>query len=484
MTNTLSMRNVTRFALAGLMSALLAGAGRASEPIKELPSPKGAQAASSGSLVPSPTSEFSASTIRRGDRIKVAFFEMLDIPSAPPVPGDKQSNAQPALQTFYQRMDLSGELLVEPNGRLSFPRLGSIQVADRTTDDVKQELANAFHRAMSRKADVNVTIVQRTPVFINGAVRNPGAYAYVPGMVVMHALALAGGTPQASSSSIEQARETERVLKSAAQLKRLLARRSLIEAEIDATPSQVPVRLVSLAGQKQATQLIETERRSLRLATEARKFEIAALTAHADGAKKEFNALQRRSGDFENQVAARSQRMENLQKLQRAGYSSQDRTTLASGEFADFVGRSTDFQLTLIRAQQRQDDLERRVIEAQLAQRRALEKELTDVENGISDAEQVVAASAISGVAGSDGCVRETAGDATYQIMRRGSTGLAKLTMIETGELEPGDIVIVAENGQRPCRKDDPNVRDHASASHSDTLPNSKERFIRRASRR
>lgn len=477
-----ALRSVSKsVSLAALLVASSPIVSYATDPGKTPPAAAAVAPADGAGLIEQRTT---MSMIRRGDRLKFAFFEHLDIAPAPGS-GGKQSHAGTPLHTFYQRMDLSGEMVVEPDGRLTVPRVGSVHVADRSVDDVKQELSVAFQRAMNRKAEVSLTIIQRSPIFVTGAVRNPGSFPFVPGMMVVHAMALAGGKLVVPTSTIEQARETERVLKATAQLRRLLARRAVLDSEVDGTPLQVPVRLISLAGEKHASEIVETEKRSLKLASEARKFEIAALTAHAESARKEFVALQRRSSDLEKQIAVRGQRMENLQKLQRAGYVSQDRTAAVSGEFADYQSRSTDFQITLIRAQQRQDDLERRILEAQLVHRRAIEKELNDIEVGISDAEQVVAASMISGIGDSKKeCVQEPQVDATYEIVRRGSDRLGRLTMVESGELEPGDIVVAVERQDTKCRDRLLNINNHASALPVEGPAGSREKLLRRAVRR
>jgi protein involved in polysaccharide export with SLBB domain len=114
-------------------------------------------------------------TLSVGDRAKITFFEMMDVPNA--------ESEQPALRTFYQRMDLTGEYSVEPDGSVSFPRLGRFVVAGRSVPDVQADLATVFERVMGHGCDVNLTIVERQPVYVVGPVKSPGAYKYVPGMI-------------------------------------------------------------------------------------------------------------------------------------------------------------------------------------------------------------------------------------------------------------------------------------------------------------
>src|SRR3977135_1199920 len=71
-----------------------------------------------------------------GDRLKVAFFETIDVTD---VSRNGKGGIEPqgALRTFYQRMDLGGEYAVEQDGTISIPLLGRFQVDGRAVDDVR-----------------------------------------------------------------------------------------------------------------------------------------------------------------------------------------------------------------------------------------------------------------------------------------------------------------------------------------------------------
>src|SRR5215813_2344204 len=121
-----------------------------------------------------------------GDKLKISFFETIDVASAKP--GDRSSaEPQGTLRTFYQRMDLSGEYAIEEDGVISIPLLGRLQVAGRTLDDVRADLAASFSDVMRRRAEVNVTVIDQPPIYVVGPVKNSGAYKYMPGMIVLQA---------------------------------------------------------------------------------------------------------------------------------------------------------------------------------------------------------------------------------------------------------------------------------------------------------
>ena len=61
------------------------------------------------------------------------------------------------------------------------------------SDEVRADLAVSFTTVIGRSANTDVKISDRSPIYVVGPVKNPGAYKYVPGMIVLHAMALAGG---------------------------------------------------------------------------------------------------------------------------------------------------------------------------------------------------------------------------------------------------------------------------------------------------
>ena len=85
------------------------------------------------------------------------------------------------LQTFYQRMDLSGEYTVDQDGAISLPRLGSFMVEGRRLSEVQAELAAAFSRIRLGAPRTSIRrLTKGRPVYVVGPVKTPGAYKHVP----------------------------------------------------------------------------------------------------------------------------------------------------------------------------------------------------------------------------------------------------------------------------------------------------------------
>ncbi|MBF0155032.1 MAG: polysaccharide export protein [Magnetococcales bacterium] len=112
-------------------------------------------------------------------------------------PGDKIQ------VTVNEEPDLSGIHKIEPNGKFSFAFLGDIAVSGLTVKDVERVLRNQLSDGYLRKPIVSVTVVDFRLYFISGEVKNPGGFAYQPGLTVRKAVTLAGGfTERASDKKI------------------------------------------------------------------------------------------------------------------------------------------------------------------------------------------------------------------------------------------------------------------------------------------
>jgi len=101
--------------------------------------------------------------------------------------------------------NLSIDYRVSDVGTISLPMLGPMEVAGKTTAQVEKELSALMRREqLAIDASVNVQVEEYRPFFITGEVKRAGAYPYVPGMNVLNAITIAGGsTFRADTKSYE-----------------------------------------------------------------------------------------------------------------------------------------------------------------------------------------------------------------------------------------------------------------------------------------
>jgi protein involved in polysaccharide export with SLBB domain len=108
----------------------------------------------------------------------------------------------------YNEPSLSGEFEVDGSGFVSLPLIGEVAARDLTVRELEQRVADALRGDYLVSPRVSVEVTNYRPFYIIGEVNNPGRYAYVDGMTVMNAVAMAGGfTYRARESRAEIKRQ-------------------------------------------------------------------------------------------------------------------------------------------------------------------------------------------------------------------------------------------------------------------------------------
>jgi polysaccharide biosynthesis/export protein VpsN len=99
--------------------------------------------------------------------------------------------------------ELSREYTVGEGGSISFPLIGEIEIAGNRPKQVEKRIATALKKGYLVNPRVSVVMRSYRAVYVNGQVRQPGGFPYVPGMTVRKVVTLAGGfTERASKSRI------------------------------------------------------------------------------------------------------------------------------------------------------------------------------------------------------------------------------------------------------------------------------------------
>jgi polysaccharide biosynthesis/export protein ExoF len=388
-----------------------------------------------------------------GDRLKITFFEMMDVPVKDAVTLDQPRGL---LQTFYQRMDLSGEYDIQPDGTITIPRLGVFQTCGRGSREVSREMEAAFKSALGRDSNTTITVLERQPIYVVGPVKSAGSYRYVPGMIVLHAIALAGGIDR-SASQVNQLsdflREVEKVKDAGDKLKHLLAHRDRLIAEHDGAPTANPsTHLIEVAGEDQAAKLIAVENDARAQAERVRKDEAAARQVATAFLNSQLAILRSRVGYFGRQSEPRRTRLKILQQLDTNGLANKNNILSMESEVADVEGRQQEFLVTISQIEQKLAEGERSEARAKTDYHDAVEKEIAAVTEEISAIERARAFSmSISSV------MRPEIGDLSgtqIEIVRRGPLGVSIIPAEETSELLPGDVVRISAANHRMVTSD------------------------------
>lgn len=107
--------------------------------------------------------------------------------------------------SVWREEGLQREVLVRPDGGISFPLAGEVAVAGRTPEAVQQEIAERLRRYIPQAVvTVSVKQIAGYRVYVIGKVNNPGQFTVGRYVDVIQALTLAGGlTPYAREGDIK-----------------------------------------------------------------------------------------------------------------------------------------------------------------------------------------------------------------------------------------------------------------------------------------
>lgn len=128
-----------------------------------------------------------------------------DLPAAPAVSLDYRLQPGDLLTiTVWKEKDLESEVLVRPDGGLSFPLAGEIKAEGQTVAAVRQALADRLKRYIPDPVvTVAVKSIGGNHIYVIGKVLRPGEFPFSRPLDVMQALSLAGGaTPYAALNDI------------------------------------------------------------------------------------------------------------------------------------------------------------------------------------------------------------------------------------------------------------------------------------------
>jgi polysaccharide biosynthesis/export protein len=110
----------------------------------------------------------------------------------------------------FGQPDLTNTYEIDQAGAISVPLIGGVPARGKTTGILASEITARLRQSVLRDPNVAVEIAQYRPVFITGEVAAGGQYAYVAGLTVQEAIAMAGGfTPRANRRTVAVTRSAD-----------------------------------------------------------------------------------------------------------------------------------------------------------------------------------------------------------------------------------------------------------------------------------
>lgn len=120
--------------------------------------------------------------------------------------GEYEIGPEDLLEIFvWKEKDLQREVLVRPDGWLTFPLVGNVSAKGKTAQQLQDEIATRLRKYIpDPNVSISVKKVAGYKIFIIGKVNKPGEFVVGRYIDVIQALTLAGGlTPFASESNIK-----------------------------------------------------------------------------------------------------------------------------------------------------------------------------------------------------------------------------------------------------------------------------------------
>ena len=97
--------------------------------------------------------------------------------------------------SVWKEPELQGPVLVQPDGKFSFPLAGQLDGNGKTVTQLQREIATRLaHFITDPVVTVSLTQVNGNKVYVLGQVQKPGAFVVNPSVNVMQAISMAGGT--------------------------------------------------------------------------------------------------------------------------------------------------------------------------------------------------------------------------------------------------------------------------------------------------
>lgn len=155
---------------------------------------------------------FSMSRMWRAAIFIVASMGAAQTANAQAAATDYKLQAGDKLQlSVWKETELQKEIVITPDGKVSFPLAGEISAAGRSVSDVRKEIETRLKKYIPEPVvTVTVVAVAGNVAYVIGQVAKPGAIIMNPSVTVLQALSVAGGgTPFAKMDNIIVIRGTQ-----------------------------------------------------------------------------------------------------------------------------------------------------------------------------------------------------------------------------------------------------------------------------------
>ena len=262
-----------------------------------------------------------------------------------------------AAEGVYENWEgLEGEYIVGPNGKLFIALAGSIPAEGRIVSEVAEEISRRVQRRIGIPTApfTSIEIVEFRPIYVVGAVNNPGEFRYRPEMTVLQAVGLAGGHLRFGGNLLRPERETLTAVRDYEVLKLrrwgLIARLARIAAALaDKQKIEMPE---ELAKSPKATELLRNEEAILVAQLEAVKSKKLAIKELRQLLKATIKKLDKEIKLRDRQLKLAREELKRLESLVQRGLAITSRETDFGRAVTDLEAKQLQLEVAKLSAEQ------------------------------------------------------------------------------------------------------------------------------------
>lgn len=374
-----------------------------------------------------------------GDRLRITFFERYG--------QALDSSEGQILSSLVERTELTGDYVVQSDGLVFLPLLGPNLAASISSTQLEEALRASFQREFQGEVSVAIQLIEREPVYVAGDIAQPGNFRYVPGMTVMHALALAGASDRVGTDQWRQldlTRERERLQQSESRLTGIVARSIALARSTGRDEQGLMQHLQTLAGgptaeklSAEAIALRDLEMAVIDAEAEAREMVLASL---AD----ERTIMEQSIRDAEAAMLDRAARVDLLMDLRQRGATTDQNVHVARTDLATARSVWNELRAAMARLERSVAEVTAQARQSEIAADAAVARELHLL--GASRIQEETTRSIMAQALINLGSVATTQlanakNEMQFEIVRRTPQGLEHIEANSFTEMHPGDML-------------------------------------------
>lgn len=279
---------------------------------------------------------------------------------------------RPVTATAFEWVPLNGEFVVSAAGNLSLPIIGIVPAGGLTLEQISESIGERLKTqvGMQKRPNASVEVSEYRPFFITGLVTKPGKYSYTPGLTVIQAVSMAGGTfgvLDASLIGLQRDALAGRGELRALEVERfgLLARQARLDTIAgNLTSIKFPPELATREDQPLVARIMREEQDLFDARQRSLSAEIDALSQAKVLAANQIEALKSKAVTLAKQIELANRELGSVNKLASAGLTLSSREFGAHQNLADLESRDLDVALANLKAQQDVAKVDRDIADA------------------------------------------------------------------------------------------------------------------------